>query len=149
VDFALQSLQERLSTMHPMEQGYVRLLSPGGTIIADRDPAKVGSKVDDAATKAMLAGTAKGQVVFGQSRDAALGEDVVETYVPLKIGNAGQNFAFGVVVPRSLLMQQARVLLWTIIGVGVAGVPAPGAGRERVRPDRRRQAGQCPARPAR
>jgi methyl-accepting chemotaxis protein len=120
VDFALQSLQERLSTMHPMEQGYVRLLSPGGTIIADRDPAKVGSKVDDAATKAMLAGTAKGQVVFGQSRDAALGEDVVETYVPLKIGNAGQNFAFGVVVPRSLLMQQARVLLWTIIGVGVA-----------------------------
>jgi len=31
VDFALQSLQERLAQMRPMQQGYVRLLSPAGT----------------------------------------------------------------------------------------------------------------------
>jgi len=165
VDFALQSLQERLSTMHPMEQGYVRLLSPGGTIIADRDPAKVGSKVDDAATKAMLAGTAKGQVVFGQSRDAALGEDVVETYVPLKIGNAGHELrlrrggtalAADAAGPRAAVDHHRRrrgggtaAVLGAVRAAAQAGVPAPGAGRERVRPDRRRQAGQCPARPAR
>jgi len=119
VDFALQSLQDRLSKMHPMQQGYVRLLSPAGTIIADRDPAKVGSKADDADTRAMLAATAKGQVTFEQHRDAQRDEQMIETYVPLKIGNAEQSFAFGVVVPRALLMQQARALLWTIIIVGV------------------------------
>ena len=119
VDFALQSLQDRLSKMRPMQQGYVRLLSPTGTIIADRDPAKVGSKADDADTRAMLANTASGRITFEQHHDAALDQDMVETYVPLKIGNAEQTFAFGVVVPRALLMQQARALLWTIIVVGI------------------------------
>jgi len=119
VDFALQSLQDRLSKMRPMQEGYVRLLSPAGTIIADRDPAKVGSKADDADTRAMLANTASNKITFEQRRDPVLDEDVVETYVPLKIGDAEQSFAFGVVVPRSLLMEQARTLLWTIVVVGI------------------------------
>ena len=119
VDFALQSLQDRLSKMRPMQEGYVRLLSPAGTIIADRDPAKVGSKADDADTRALLANTASNKITFEQRRDPVLDEDVVETYVPLKIGDAEQSFAFGVVVPRALLMEQARTLLWTIIVVGI------------------------------
>jgi len=119
VDFALQSLQERLSQMHPMQHGYVRLLSPAGTIIADRDPTRVGSKADDAETRAILALTSKGGIAFEQRYDAALNQEVVETYVPLKIGNTGPTFAFGIVVPRALLMEQAHVLLWTIVGVGI------------------------------
>ncbi|KRG66111.1 chemotaxis protein [Stenotrophomonas humi] len=119
VDFALQSLQERLSQMHPMQQGYVRLLSPAGTIIADRDPARVGSKADDAETRAILAQISKGNIAFEQRHDAALDQEVVETYVPLKIGDTGPTFAFGIVVPRALLMEQARALLWTIAAVGL------------------------------
>ncbi|MCW4472659.1 methyl-accepting chemotaxis protein [Xanthomonas sp. H13-6] len=119
VDFALESLQQRLGQLKPMQRGYVRLLSPGGMIIADRDPARVGSQLDDAATRSMLADVAQGKLVLSESHSDELGEDVIATYAPLKIGNAEQAFALGVVVPRELLMQQAHALLWTIILVGL------------------------------
>ncbi|UWX03433.1 HAMP domain-containing protein [Pseudoxanthomonas sp. NC8] len=37
----------------------------------------------------------------------------------MQLGQAAQRFAIGVVVPRALLMEQARSLLWTIVGLGM------------------------------
>ncbi len=119
VDFALESLQQRLSQLKPMQSGHVRLLSPGGMIVADPVASRVGSILDDAGTRAILADVAKGNTVFIEAYNKELGENVVEAYAPLKIGDSEQAFALGVVVPRALLMQQARSLLWTIIIVGV------------------------------
>ncbi|MBB3274591.1 MULTISPECIES: methyl-accepting chemotaxis protein [unclassified Pseudoxanthomonas] len=119
VDFALESLQKSIARLRPMGEGHVRLLSPAGTVVADPDPAKVGRKLEDAGTRAVLASIAKGQSVFRESRDANLDEDLVEAYVPLQIGQAAQRFALGVMVPRSLLMQQAHSLLLTIMVVGL------------------------------
>ena len=119
VDFALESLQKSIAKLRPMEQGYARLLSPAGTVIADRDPGKVGRKLEDADTRAVLASIAKGTPVFRESHEAGQDEDMVEAYVPLQIGQAAQRFALGVVVPRSLLMQQAHSLLLTIMLVGL------------------------------
>ncbi|MGS1079449.1 methyl-accepting chemotaxis protein [Pseudoxanthomonas beigongshangi] len=124
VDFALESLQKSIAKLRPMGGGHVRLLSPAGTVIADPDPAKVGRKLEDADTRAVLASVAKGESVFRERQDAARDEEIMEAYVPLQIGQATQRFALGVVVPRSLLMQQARSLLFTIMVVGLiaAGV---------------------------
>ncbi|MGN6222319.1 PDC sensor domain-containing protein, partial [Pseudoxanthomonas sp.] len=128
VDFALESLQQSIAKLRPMNEGYVRLLSPAGTVIADRDSAKVGRKLEDADTRAVLASIAKGEAVFRESHDAGADQEMVEAYVPLQIGQAAQRFALGVVVPRSLVMQQARSLLWTIMMVGlVAGAVLCGA----------------------
>ncbi|UYB50528.1 methyl-accepting chemotaxis protein [Xanthomonas sp. AM6] len=118
-DFGLDKLQQRLAKLRPLGEGHVRLLSPGGAIVADRDAALVGKKLDDAGTRALLADIAKGQSVTREVADARTGATDVEVYVPLQIGQAQERFALGVVVPRAVLMAQARSLLWTIIAVGL------------------------------
>ncbi|UKE48783.1 methyl-accepting chemotaxis protein [Xanthomonas cerealis] len=118
-DFGLDKLQQRLSKLRPLGEGQVRLLSPGGVIIADRDPALVGKKLDDPATRALLAGIAKGETVTRQAADPQTGASDIEVYVPLQVGQTQERFALGVAVPRALLMAQARSLLWTIIAVGL------------------------------
>ncbi|MEB1527935.1 methyl-accepting chemotaxis protein [Xanthomonas campestris pv. campestris] len=118
-DFGLEKLQQRLAKLRPLGEGHVRLLSPGGAIIADRDAALVGKKLEDPGTRALLADIAKGQNVTREVADAQTGATDVEVYVPLQIGQAQERFALGVVVPRAVLMAQARSLLWTIVAVGL------------------------------
>jgi methyl-accepting chemotaxis protein len=118
-DFGLAKLQERVAKLRPLGEGRVRLLSPGGAIIADRDPAMVGKKLQDPATRALLASIDKGENVIREVADARTGGTDVEVYVPLQIGQAQERFALGVSVPRAVLMAQARSLLWTIVAVGL------------------------------
>ncbi|WP_425510840.1 methyl-accepting chemotaxis protein [Xanthomonas bonasiae] len=127
-DFGLAKLQERLSKLRPLGAGHVRLLSPGGAIIADRDPAKVGKKLDDPGTRTLLAAIAKGESVTREVADAQTGATDIEVYVPLQIGQAQERFALGVAVPRGLLMAQARSLLWTIVAVGLCAALLLSAG---------------------
>ncbi|HEY1034306.1 MAG TPA: methyl-accepting chemotaxis protein, partial [Pseudoxanthomonas sp.] len=120
VDFALQSLQERIGKLTPMGAGFVRLVTPGGVLIADRDPARVGKPFDDGDAGAVLKQIAAGESVFRETRGSD-GEALVEAYVPLSIGKAQERFMLGVVVPRSVVMQDARAVLWTIVTVGMLG----------------------------
>ncbi|WP_334180642.1 HAMP domain-containing protein, partial [Pseudoxanthomonas sp.] len=120
VDFALQSLQERIARLTPMDAGFVRLLTPAGVVIADQDAASVGKPFAGAQAAEVMKQIAAGEPVFRESANAA-GEAVMEAYVPLQIGDAQERFALGVVVPRAVLMQEARAVLWTVIAVGVLG----------------------------
>ncbi|WP_146081698.1 methyl-accepting chemotaxis protein, partial [Pseudoxanthomonas sp. KAs_5_3] len=120
VDFALQSLQERIGKLTPMGAGFVRLVTPGGVLIADRDAARVGKPFDDGDGGAVLKKIATGESVFRET-EGSDGEALVEAYVPLSIGKAQERFMLGVVVPRSVVMQDARAVLWTIVTVGVLG----------------------------
>ncbi|MCW0436821.1 methyl-accepting chemotaxis protein [Xanthomonas sacchari] len=118
-DFGLATLQQRVAKLRPLGAGHVRLLSPGGAIVADRDPALVGKKLQDPATRALLAEIAQGKTVGRDSVDPQTGATDVEVYVPLQIGQAQERFALGVAVPKAVLMAQARSLLWTIVAVGL------------------------------
>jgi methyl-accepting chemotaxis protein/methyl-accepting chemotaxis protein-1 (serine sensor receptor) len=116
VDFALSSLQEHLSRLSPMGEGHVELLSPAGRVLASRDPAGIGTQRQDAATGALLARIAKGEVAEAFEPDA---DGNVAVYVPIKVGDAAQHFALGVIVPQSLLTRQADVLLYIVAAVGL------------------------------
>jgi methyl-accepting chemotaxis protein/methyl-accepting chemotaxis protein-1 (serine sensor receptor) len=120
VDFALQSLQERIAKLTPMDAGFVRLLTPAGVVIADQDAAAVGKPFAGAQAADVMKQIASGQSVFREATDAA-GDAVMEAYVPLQIGKAQERFALGVVVPRAVLMQEARAVLWTVVMVGALG----------------------------
>ncbi|MFS8429672.1 HAMP domain-containing protein [Xanthomonas campestris pv. plantaginis] len=116
VDFALAALQERLSTLRPMEGGYVELISPAGVILASRDAARIGKPADGANYRALLEATKAGKDYLDFTPDAV---GNVSAYVPLQIGQAQERFALGVVVPYATIMQQAHRLLWTILLVGL------------------------------
>ncbi|MBN6151054.1 HAMP domain-containing protein [Xanthomonas sp. AmX2] len=116
-DFGLAKLQARLAQLRPLGAGRVRLLSPAGVIVADRDAALVGKKLEDAATRDILQSVAQGRAITREVDDAD-GDTDIESYVPLQIGQAQERFALGVMVPKAVLMQQARTLLWTIVAVG-------------------------------
>jgi hypothetical protein len=70
----------------------------------------------------------------------------VRVYVPLRVGDAPQRFALGVVMPHAVIVAEARQLLWLTLLVGVvaaltqrrclcaaAPVGDPPAGRSRAR----------------
>ncbi|MCW2005405.1 methyl-accepting chemotaxis protein [Xanthomonas arboricola] len=116
VDFALAALQERLSTLRPLEGGYVELISPAGVILASRDAARIGKPADGANYRALLEATKAGKDYLDFTPDAV---GNVSAYVPLQIGQAQERFALGVVVPYATIMQQAHRLLWTILLVGL------------------------------
>jgi methyl-accepting chemotaxis protein len=120
VDFALQSLQERIAKLTPMGAGFVRLLTPAGVVIADQDAASVGKPYAGDQAAEVIKQIASGEPVFREATNAA-GEAVMEAYVPLQIGDAQERFALGVVVPRVVLMQEARAVLWTVVAVGALG----------------------------
>ncbi|WDS36812.1 methyl-accepting chemotaxis protein [Pseudoxanthomonas sp.] len=117
VDFALSSLQQRIAELRPMGEGHVSLISPAGVVLAGNDASSIGKTLDDAGTQAMLAAIGKGEVFSDRVEQG--GGDELRTFVPLRIGDAPQSFALGVSVPRSLVMQQARAVLWTILLVGL------------------------------
>ncbi|MCM5550775.1 methyl-accepting chemotaxis protein, partial [Xanthomonas hortorum pv. pelargonii] len=116
VDIALAALQQRLSALHPMDGGYVELLSPGGIVLASRDTARIGKPANDARHRAMLDAIKAGKDAIDFTPDS---NGAVSAYVPLQIGQAQERFALGVVVPYATIMQQAHRLLWSILAVGL------------------------------
>ncbi|MGV6486962.1 methyl-accepting chemotaxis protein [Stenotrophomonas bentonitica] len=116
VDFGLAALQERLAALRPMGQGHVELISPGGIVLAAQDAGQIGQRRDDAVTAQVLAAVARDQRFEAFTPDAA---GNVKAYVPLRIGGSEERFALGVIVPYALITEQARSLLWIILGVGL------------------------------
>jgi len=116
VDVGLAALQERLAALRPMEQGHVELISPGGIVLAAQDAKQIGQRRDDAVTAQVLAAVARDQRFEAFTPDAA---GNVKAYVPLRIGGSEERFALGVIVPYALITEQARSLLWIILGVGL------------------------------
>jgi methyl-accepting chemotaxis protein len=116
VDFGLAALQERLAALRPMGQGHVELISPGGIVLAAQDARQIGQRRDDPVTAQVLAAVARDQRFEAFTPDAA---GNVKAYVPLRIGASEERFALGVIVPYALITEQARSLLWIILGVGL------------------------------
>ncbi|MDA2877378.1 hypothetical protein PEI39_12285, partial [Streptococcus pneumoniae] len=109
VDFSLAALQKHLATLKPMGAGRVELLSPKGVVLASANAAEIGKPRNDALTRSMLAEIAADRPFEAFSPDAA---GNVRVYVPLRVGDAPQRFALGVVMPHAVIVAEARQLLW-------------------------------------
>ena len=115
-DFELSTLQQRVAKLRPMGEGHAELLSPMGTVIGSPDPARIGKKLDDPFTRAVLAATAEDKLYTDFKADA---QGMVKVYAPLQIGENNRRFALGVMVPRNLLTAQARTQLLIVVLVGL------------------------------
>lgn len=100
-DISLASLQKTVGAIKPWEgTGYALLLSHKGLVVSSPDKTQSGKpykgETDDFTQ----------QVV--QHFDATLGEDVLETWRPVKIGNSDMPWYLGVVTPVSAVMAEAN-----------------------------------------
>ncbi|MCF3468801.1 methyl-accepting chemotaxis protein [Stenotrophomonas maltophilia] len=125
VDFSLAALQKHLATLKPMGAGRVELLSPKGVVLASANAAEIGKPRNDALTRSMLADIAADRPFEAFSPDAA---GNVRVYVPLRVGDAPQRFALGVVMPHAVIVSEARQLLWLTLLVGVIAALTLSAG---------------------
>ncbi|WP_099603454.1 methyl-accepting chemotaxis protein [Stenotrophomonas maltophilia] len=125
VDFSLAALQKHLATLKPMGAGRVELLSPKGVVLASANAAEIGKPRNDALTRSMLADIAADRPFEAFSPDAA---GNVRVYVPLRVGEAPQRFALGVVMPHAVIVSEARQLLWLTLLVGVIAALTLSAG---------------------
>ncbi len=125
VDFSLAALQKHLATLKPMGAGRVELLSPKGVVLASANAAEIGKPRSDAQTRSMLADIAADRPFEAFTPDAA---GNVRVYVPLRVGDAPQRFALGVVMPHAVIVAEARQLLWLTLLVGVIAALSLSAG---------------------
>ena len=125
VDFSLAALQKHLATLTPMGAGRVELLSPHGVVLASANAAEIGKPRSDALTRSMLADIAADRRFEAFTPDAA---GNVRVYVPLRVGDAPQRFALGVVMPHAVIVAEARQLLWLTLLVGVVAALTLSAG---------------------
>ena len=117
--------KQRVAQLRPLGEGRAELLSPMGTVVASPDAATIGSKRDDATTRAILAATAEDKLYTDFNADA---QGLVKVYAPLRVGESNRRFALGVLVPRALLTTQARSQLLLVVLIGLLAAVALCAG---------------------
>ena len=113
VDFAIADVQASVAALRVGEGGGVRLLSPAGTVLADRDPARVNQPFEAGYRDALLAAMAGGES-FTVREDG-----LVKVYRPFRVGDADGWFAVGAELPEDELMAGVRAIGRTVALVAV------------------------------
>ncbi|MFN8588346.1 MAG: methyl-accepting chemotaxis protein [Candidatus Eisenbacteria bacterium] len=124
-DLALGDVQALLERHHPMQSGYVALVSAGGAWAGHPDPARLGVPASELGSldKAWEP-LRRGETYRTTERDAHLKTDVVRTFVPFRAGRGGDVWALVVSVPRSTVFAHAnRTSAFAFAGVLLALVP--------------------------
>ncbi|CAH0193227.1 chemotaxis protein [bacteria symbiont BFo1 of Frankliniella occidentalis] len=108
-DISLASLQEKVSKIKPWQgAGYAMLLSTAGKVVS--------SPNKDDAGKPYKGETDKFSSQIIQRYDPVLGEDVLQTWRPITVGNSQASWYLGVAAPVKLVMAAAnRQLMYALI----------------------------------
>ncbi|WP_380181160.1 methyl-accepting chemotaxis protein [Kalamiella sp. sgz302252] len=108
-DISLASLQKSVGAVKPWDgTGYALLLSNKGLVVSSPTKSEAGK-----AYKGETNGFTPGVV---QHFDSVLGEEVLETWRPVTIGNSQQPWYLGIVAPVSAVMAEAnRQLLHALV----------------------------------
>ncbi|AXU95865.1 chemotaxis protein [Erwinia persicina] len=108
-DISLASLQQRVSKIKPWEgSGYAMLISTGGKVVS--------SPVKEDAGKQYKGETDGFSSKMIQRFDPVLGEEVLQTWRPITIGNSQTSWYLSIVAPVDLVMAAAnRQLMYALI----------------------------------
>jgi methyl-accepting chemotaxis protein len=116
VDIGLQSLREEIGQVRIGKTGSVRLLSPGGKVLASQAAAELGKDYTGPQAKELLAAIAR-----GESFTVRAGGDNHEeqVWVPVSVGKAEGYFAVGAEMDQAELLAGARGIGRTVAMVAV------------------------------
>lgn len=134
-DLALADVQTSLAQHHPMQTGYLSLVSSGGTWVGHPDATRLGRPASELPSleKAWDA-LKRGESYRTIEKDAASNAEVVRTYVPFRAGRGGDVWAMVVSVPTATVFAHARsTSTFAVFGVLLALIPIAFAARTAIR----------------
>ncbi|WP_018153180.1 methyl-accepting chemotaxis protein [Leeia oryzae] len=125
VDMSLEQLQKLVGSYHPMGTGFVTLVSQGGFYAVSPDAKELGKAV---AKGALPAGTMDA-IANSKGLEAEI-NDQLHVWRPVRAGESGQNWALGVHIPMSTILENARstrnqaILVGSLAGLAILAVLA-------------------------
>ncbi|GEO82497.1 methyl-accepting chemotaxis protein [Pararhodospirillum oryzae] len=136
IDFSLSGLTDIVNTHHPLDAGFLAVLSGTGLYVAHPDSGKLAREADD------LPGDVRDAITRGQAyggRVSLNGKVYYLHVVPIRIGHSARAWSVMVAVPLPAIMAKANqlTLITIVIGLAGAGLASLGAwivGRSIARP---------------
>ena len=124
VDIALSSIQEKLASIKPMEEGYLTLISSAGTIVAHVDDALVGKPIAETGFSSEITNALAENKIANLSGVSVNGVSVIQVMVPMMLGKYDAPWGLVVTIPESKVFEATNDMTVTIffitIGLGVA-----------------------------
>lgn len=128
-DFLLRTLQQEVEAIRPFEHSQAFLVSQQGFVLAHRDTALSGKRLDIVGMATMgLTDDHMKRMQLGHSfsftYDNALGQPVYCTVRPIKLGASGEFWALGITTPHADILAKSnrdflRMLIVSLLGVGL------------------------------
>ncbi|MGD9971534.1 MAG: methyl-accepting chemotaxis protein [Desulfatirhabdiaceae bacterium] len=125
IDIELTRFQKMTDGIHPYDVGVSAIFSNNGTIVAHPDPSRSGKQMRE--TESDMAGPYLGQfanaIQKGESfafsnYSPAMKSDIYIVTAPLTVGHSKTPWGFAIGVPMSRILQDARSITWSTIGIG-------------------------------
>ncbi len=120
-DMGLRVVQQQLSALKPMGEGWAGLVSADGQWVANPRAEVLGKQVEDPILKDALARVRSGEVAEAVIDDIHTGKRASVVMVPVRFGRASEVWAFTVAVPEAAILAEARATRNTLMlaGLGV------------------------------
>ena len=120
VDISLNSVQDRISKIRPLETGFLTVFSKEGLILAAPDPEMVGQSIDQSFPEELRnAINNEKKAVFTAAVD---GEDYLHMSLPLHYGDGGSCWHFVASLPLGKVMAESNASMWQQLAIALAGL---------------------------
>lgn len=126
-DIILSRFQELTESIKPFDVGYTFIISNDGTYVGHPNEAFVGQNIADMRTEYVVNHNIVDRIKDGDffthvAHDSQFGGDAYVAYAPVNIGNTELPWAVGTVVPTSIIVEQANIILLRSIIVALLGL---------------------------
>jgi methyl-accepting chemotaxis protein len=115
LDIALHNYQDITNSIHPFEGSYAIMLSNNGTIVGHPNEKLLGDpfsqhygKIEEGNN--ILKKVAAGLNFSFSMKDSITGEEYYATFAAIPIGNTITPWSFGIIVPSSVLLEEAKAI---------------------------------------
>jgi methyl-accepting chemotaxis protein len=120
VDVSLAAIQARLAANRPYGAGVIRLVSPGGNLLAGPESDQLTKPFVHSERDAILAAAANGEVYRARGDDAAAGGMALQLFVPFKVGrDSGAPALLMVSAPEDAVLAGVRDVRNRVLLIGV------------------------------
>ncbi len=129
IDISLERLRELNEEVRFFENGYGRIISQTGTVLAHPDNAILGADAQELASgsyETVLAEIAKGGVYAQTVKGGESEANYLNLYLPIRFNESATFWTYGIVVPEDEMMADMNRLTQMMVGVCIMGALVSG-----------------------